>query len=243
MTDRLSDQVPEFDPVQEGVNIAGMAGLELLPGIGGALSTIVGGALSSQAEQRNLRLFAMITNVVDDLASKVDGLTVEGVVQNPRFLAAAEKVIRAAQETSDEEHRARLIGALRHAGPWSKQEKYSAERMTDLLTRIGPLHMFLLRFFADPAAWLAEHNDLWTRGTESMIGGNLLGVLRKYVFPNDEVPAGEIERVVAVLERESFMNQGWDLLHPQMSGGGLVEPRLTDFGRAFLAFAEGELEP
>ncbi len=224
--------------------MVGVAGLSLVPVVGGPLSTIVGSSLAAQAQKANLELFALITAVVDDLTQTVDGLNVETIVENPRFLATAEKVVRAARESADQEHRARMIRALLHAGPWSKQEKYATERMTDLLLRIGPVHIFLLRFFADPAKWLTENNgEAWSRGTESMMGGSLISVLGKYVFPNNEVPPGEVARVVAELQRESFMAEAYNLLYTNLSGQGLVEPRLTEFGQSFLAFADAELEP
>jgi len=188
-----------------------------------------------------------IAVVVDGLTAQIEGLTVEAITENPRFIAAAERLARAAQGTADDEHRARLIRALRHAGPWSAQEPYATERMTDLLIRTGPLHIFLTRYFADPGAWIMAHSaELWERNQQGISGSaNILGILSVYVFPNGSVPPGEVARVVAELQRESVIQttRDADFLTVQMSSGGVVEPRLTEFGKAFLAFAEGELDP
>ena len=245
MSNPLSERVPQPDRAQDIVNVVGQTALNLIPFVGGAVATAVAGVLAVQSANETNELIGRIATVVDDLTGRVDGLTLESIASEPRFLATAEKVVRAAREQPDQEHRERLIRALRHAGPWSQQDRYAVDRMTDLLTRVGPIHIFLLRFFANPLEWLMSNaNERWSRGQEYTTGGNMIRILGEYVFPDGVVPITEVARIVSELQRESLMPETRDgFLTTNMTGNGLIEPRLTEFGQTFLKFAEGSLEP
>jgi hypothetical protein len=153
---RLADQIPEPEPAQDVINVTGMALLNFVPIVGAPLSSIVGGALAVQSDKRNRELLSLIAAVVDDLASSVEDLTVESITSDPIFIASTEKVVRAARESANDEHRRRLVGALRNAGAWSAFGEHATETMTLLLVGYQPLHLVLLHFFNNPRRWWRE---------------------------------------------------------------------------------------
>lgn len=153
------------------------------------------------------------------------------MVESDEFMAAYAKVSRVAAGTESAEKRQRLAAALTHMGPWSSVDPTRRQHLIDLVVTYDDLHVFLLRYFRDPPAWLRANAPEWRPGKYMMAG--IESVLGDFVFTDgtDWRPS-----VAAALARFPLDGVAEVPLQVGMTDAGTVQKRTTAFGDQFIDF-------
>lgn len=232
MADDPSPLTPDFDTVREVAVAATRGVVSNIPGIGGVIDAAVFGPMDLAARKRDVDFLRELDRRVRLLADELDGWDVDRIVTDLAFIAAVHRVTRAAQEEASDAKRLLLLNALAHAGSWGAEPALTRARFLDLVVRFSELHVFLLRYFIDPEAWLREHAPAWRR--DGILGGSLSSVLERWVFPDDPVWPEEVDRAVAELSGERLLDLGG--LNTFTTGASLYNRHTTSRGQRFLDF-------
>ncbi|QTV79262.1 hypothetical protein [Microbacterium sp. NIBRBAC000506063] len=240
MTDSLDDRVPGHSPLRDTMINAGLAGISAVPLVGGVVAQFTSGLLAERQGARQHKFNVAVARVVEDVLTRVDGLTPEAVLDSDEFMAAYERASRAAAETSSAEKRTRLASAVRHAGPWSTIDESKRAQFLTLVARYDDLHFAMLNFFRDPRAWIKASTADWHEPAQW--GASSLGaLLEKYVFPS---VAGWRQLVTPVLDE--LQNAGLldnAPLNTMMTPSGPLQQRTKPLGVELLQFVEIDSTP
>jgi len=230
--------LPEYHPDRDaGIDYGLTAVNAFIPIVGSGLADLARGIIARKAEERQHEFDTLIAVEVTRLAGLVEGITPQSMVESDEFMAAYAKVARVAAETESTKKRQRLAVTLTQMGPWSTVDPTRRRDLMDLTAVYDDLHVFLLGYFRDPAAWLRANAPAWRPGKYMMAGIDT--VLADYVFTDGTEWRPS---VTAAVSRFSMDGVADVPMNVSMSDAGNVQKRTTAFGDQFLSFIEGSAD-
>lgn len=237
MTDSLENRVPGHSPLKDTLINAGLAGVSAVPMAGGVVAQFTSGLLAERQAARQHEFNVAVARVVEDVLTRVDGLTSAAVLESDEFMAAYERVSRAAAETASAEKRARLASAIRHAGPWSTIDESKRTQFLTLVARYDELHFAMLSFFRDPQAWIKANTPDW-HGPDEWGASSIGALLEKYVFPSVTGWQQLVTPVLDELQNAGLLDNA--PLNTMMNPSGPLQQRTKPLGAELLQFVEIE---
>ena len=205
-----------------------------VPFAGGVLAVKYGHAFRAADERRIAVWREQVTECLDELAERVNGLSVEALFEDDEFVDALAAAARIAEKSSADDKRRALQNALFNIGAGNAPD---ADRNTIYLRYIEeltPSHLMLLRFMHDPPGYFVAAGLAWP----DVMGG--LGSILKSVFPAwAKDAAGFLDTLMGDLDRLGLVSSPG--LGTMMTGTGLRQSRTTTKGREFMAFITGPM--
>lgn len=202
------------------VAIAGA--LNMVPGVGGWLSTGFQKTFAQQEQRRLNGYLSELAEVVNKLVEKVGGLTAEELAAAPEFYEAAVKAARVATTTASREKHWALQNALFNIGMDAAIDTDLRLAFVRCIDELTDTHVRILREFAASAGQYIEIDSL-----RSIVGGGAV----VSVYLSDLQARGFVE------ERPIFTRGGGHMtvLSSSIEGGY----RISDIGLQFLDFVAG----
>jgi hypothetical protein len=134
------------------------AGLAGVPLVGGPIAELFQLAIGPSLDRRREEWFNHLAAAVDELRQRLDGFDPRELGSNEQFVSTVLATTILAMKT----HQQEKLDAFRHAvvnsalpGAPDEFEQMTFLRLVDELT---PLHVRMLTFLADPAAWYADRS-------------------------------------------------------------------------------------
>lgn len=203
--------------------VKAVAGLEPITGF---FATLVNDFIPSEVSKRR---DALLLRLEEDFKNLSDRINNE-MISKPYFISIFMQSFRSAMATEKQEkidsYRAIILNTLIAQNP----DTDSLEMMIKITDSLTPLHIKLLKVFNNPQIYLDNNPDAKTRFGNIYMGG--LSHLVRACFPS--YPQDLIS--VALKDLESIglgngLNGG-----ATMTVQGILQSRLTDFGRRYLTF-------
>jgi hypothetical protein len=215
---------PPNETTGDTVHAIGSAALQMVPVIGSAAVDLLKHVIAPPLERRRDTWMQTVAE-----ALKKHDVAFEDLGDRDELLDAFLQASTAAIKTSSDEKRTALRNAvLNIAKGWDPDESLS-QQFLDLVERLHPWHLRLLRAMDDPARWAKEHNVNYRPAMSSSLGAFI-----EAAFPE-------------LKDRRDFYGQLWAELGQAGLGGnsglstmmtetGWLPQRTTDRGRKFLRF-------
>lgn len=224
--------VPPHEPAQDALALASKAALSLIPLVGPLASDTLAHALEARQAERQHAFDIAMARALTDTISRLDAAaTPEEIVASDEFIAAVTRAQRAAAETASDIKRRRLAAAVANGGGWAPFSASERDQFTRLTEEFGELHVWLLHYFTDPAAWL-KSRDLYDQFSNIMMGG-IGGPLSSALRAEQGVWIEPVSQAAADLDRAGLASIP---LTTTMGIDGIFAPRTSGKGHRFLAF-------
>lgn len=228
----LENLVPPHEPAEDTFAFAGKAALSLVPVVGPLAAETFAHALASRQAQRQHEFNIAIARALTDATERLDDTaTIEDIIGSDEFITAVTRAQRAAAETASQLKRQRLAAAVANGGSWAPFSATEREQFTRLVGDFDELHVWLLHYFTNPAAWL-QSRDLYAQHANLMMGG-IDGPLGTALHVPPNVWRGPVEQASAELDRAGLASIP---LTTMMTSQGIFAPRTSEKGHRFLAF-------
>jgi hypothetical protein len=143
---------------REIVERAAEAGLNFVPGVGGALAVAFVTAVSWQMNQRREEWLAGLAQVVEDLRDRLGDADFETLAENPLFVDAVVTTTRAIDHTHQEEKIAALRNAVLNSAMPGAPDADTHAILLGLVDRLTASHLRFLTMWNDPRAWFESHH-------------------------------------------------------------------------------------
>ncbi len=203
------------------------AALNLLPP-GSAVASIIDDYIPTSLEKRHTALLIQLQKDIEALEGKFS----KEVLTREYFITTFIEAFRNARVTHSKEKidafRAIILNTLIVKEP--KEDEIAV--MVNLVTRFTPLHIKLLRIFEDPRKALENNSDVKSRFETASMGSikNLISNL----LP--EYQGALVETVTEDLINAGLLNLAAKGTSTMMTGHGVLEGRLSDFGKLFVSY-------
>jgi hypothetical protein len=228
----LNDLVPPHEPSEDVLAFAGRAALSMVPLVGQLAADTLAHALETRQAERQHEFNVAIARELEHVIAQLDSSpSLDSIVRSDDFIAAVTRAQRAAAETSSEQKRQRLAAAVSNGGAWAPFSAAEREQFTRLITDFDALHIWLLHYFSDPAAWLKAH-DFYTQHSNIMMGGIETPLQSVFNAPRSTW-VEPVRQAAADLDRNGL---GSIPLTTSMSSEGIFAPRTSTKGHRFLLF-------
>lgn len=228
----LQDLVPEQNRGKDVAAAAGKAALAAIPFVGPFASEGLSFVLEGRQAQRQQEFNAAVARELDRVMGSIsEPLTPEQLVESNEFCAAVTRAQRLAAETADEERRRWLAASVANSGSWAPFSETERQQFDRLVEDLDPLHVWLLHYFQDPAAWLQahdlyeQHSGLYMAGVETPLASALNA--------SQSVWGEVVRQAAAELERAGLASIP---LGTTMSASGVFSRRTSARGSRFLLF-------
>jgi hypothetical protein len=129
------------------------AGLNFVPGVGGALAVAFVTAVGWQLTQRREKWLAELAEAVEDLRHRMDDASFETLAENPLFVDAVVMTVRVIDHTHQEEKITALRNAVLNSVAQDAPDADTQAMFLSLVDRYTPTHLRLLTLLNDPVAW------------------------------------------------------------------------------------------
>jgi hypothetical protein len=172
------DELPTKDG-KDHLHKATKAGLSIVPLVGGALVELFDTVFSAPIDKRKEEWLIKLAETVDELCTKLEGLTPEKLRNNPEFISACLQASNIAIRTHSEEKLKALKVALKNTvlrKDFDESKKMIFLRLIDQMT---PLHIRVFHFLSFPNKYVEELNSRLPSNTSSH-WGNLSNVWDEY---------------------------------------------------------------
>lgn len=222
--------MPEASALKSVVAGSLLGVLSSVPLAGGAVAGAIEGAILAAARARDEDWWAMISARLLALESEVQ----ENVnLHDPAFVAAVHRLTRAAQESDDNAKRNRLAAAVALSGSWASIPPDHRDRMERILTSSSSREVFLLNVFADPEAWLRSEDPEAVAGYMNMSVGSIDSFIDGHLARRDDAEKTAVIEALDSLSRAGLVSIPRSAM---MTGSGILQPRATSLGLAFLRY-------
>jgi hypothetical protein len=203
------------------------AGLQFVPGIGGALAVTFVTAVTWRLNQKREEWLEDLAEEVEELRERLSDVDLDTLVSDPRFTDAVVSAARTVEHTSQEEKLYALRNAvLNSVGPDAPDADTQAIFM-NLVDRFTPSHLRMLALWDDPPAWFTTHD---------LPGPSSYGNRARTVEAGLPEMRGR-GQLIALIANELKTAQ---LLTADMAGSvsdqGMMQRLTTDLGRQFVRF-------
>lgn len=205
------------------------AALSIVPVIGGPLAELFTFVVEEPIGKRRDAWIAEIAGRLEDLRSQRGDDFIERLRENPRFTTALLQASQIAVRNHQREKIEALANAVLNTALGMPPDETEESIMLNLIDRLTPTHIALLKLFQNPRNNLA----VVERMQHIMTGGLTQVIVAAYPELNGR---NELTSLMwRDLESAGLFGQG-NVLNVTMSGSGLLEKRTTAFGDRFLAF-------
>lgn len=201
----------------------------MVPLIGSVAAEAIAHAMDARQMQRQHDFNVAVAQA---LARVDDGtLKLDDIVRSDDFIAGVTRAQRIAAETASERKRVRLANAVANEGSWAPFSRSEREQFSRLVGEFGELHIWLLHYFVDPAAWL-KNRDRFDGFANIVMAG--IGAGLSAAFEQPETTWGDpVRQAAGGLDRNGLASIP---LTTTMSPDGIFSPRTSTKGTRFLAF-------
>ncbi|WP_336652114.1 MULTISPECIES: hypothetical protein [unclassified Leucobacter] len=211
------------DKVDFVTGVAAQAALSAIPVVGGPLSVILAGSIEAAGHKRNARILRELSEELARLRDHLPSIDLDEFVQSEQFIANLTMVVRAIQETSNEE----LIASLKQAllSGVNPQNRDYAEVYTKSLVRMSNMQTEVLSaIYKD-----ADRRPHW-------IEGGTLAVRNKLSARGIQRPLGFIEQICGQLASEGYLQLGEPEKSDEGNGDSALDIKCTVSGMKFYEF-------
>ncbi|WP_029262158.1 MULTISPECIES: hypothetical protein [unclassified Microbacterium] len=144
--------------------------VELVPGVGPTAARAIDYKMTRRKAARDREFMIAVVAAIKELWEKSEKRPpIEEVFDSDEYLAAFERCSRVASESASDTKRARLARAAATAVLGDIKEA-EIEMFLELTERYSDVHVWLLAFYCDPAAWL-EANGMGQAAAPGIRGG------------------------------------------------------------------------
>ena len=214
---------PPEQTTGDTVHAIGSAALQLVPLVGSSAADLLKHAIMPPLERRR---DTWMENVAEGLRSHE--IALEELGTRPELLDAFLQATAAAVKTSNEEKRTALRNAvLNMAKRWDPDESLG-QQFLDLVERLHPWHLRLLRAMDDPPGWAKTHGVNYRPALSSSLSGFI-----EAAFPELRERKDFYQQLWAELGQAGLASSG---LAGMMTETGWLASRTTDRGKKFLLF-------
>lgn len=203
-----------------------------VPFAGGVLSVKYAQAFRRADERRYAAWQEQVTDALELLTHRVDGMSVDVLMENDDFVDALATANRIAERSSAEEKRRALQNALVNIGEGRAPDVDNRAIFLRYVDELTPSHMRLLDFMGDPVGYLDRAGLAWP----NVSAGGLMSVI-EVAFPEWAADEPLLDTLAGDLASRGLID------HPgfktMMTGDGLKAGRSKPKGREFLEFVSG----
>ncbi|NLS90880.1 MAG: hypothetical protein GXX96_01665 [Planctomycetaceae bacterium] len=235
-----NDEFNALEAVKQLGNTAGrehlrttlLASIELVPMIGGALSTLLADYLPNWKFERVTQFLADFAADVEHLKARID----ENAATTSEFGLLLEHVLQQVSRTPEREQekfRAYRAVLLNSCLP-STSDELERAYFLDLVDRLQEVHVVILSLFRDQYAFGRAHDS---GPAKNQITSSLRQTIAAYLRPL-EISDELVQSAIGDLDFMGILPGLHQSLGTMMSAHGAVElsSRLRDFGRRFADF-------
>ncbi len=219
----MVEPLPSQSDLSQVAEAVARAALSAIPFAGGAAVELLQFVANRGRAARMQRWIEEVSSELGRL-----GVEFESLATSDGFLDAIGPATRAAVETASTEKIEALRNAVVNA---ATAPDYDADRhaiLLDIVVRLTPTHIKLLKLFDDPQAW---YDKAGRPVPQTLLGGQHLVVRDAYPeLANEETL---LERVTGDLERERLSSIA---LKTMMSSQGVLSGRTMPLGKELLGF-------
>ena len=208
----------------------GKALASAVPVVGGPLQVLFENVIGPSLEKRRQKWFEDLAQIVSDLQKEVADLTPDVLAGNPAFITTVLQTTQIAMRNHQDEKLAALRNAVFNSGRPGSPSDDDQLAFLRLIDALSPWQMRLLALLNDPADWMARNNVQnpgWGMGGVSMVV--------EHNFPELAGQRDLYTQMVRELQAAGLVPPG-DFLFVTMTGSGMVAPRITPRGKAFISF-------
>lgn len=207
----------------------------LVPFAGGVLSLKYAHAFRQADERRAAVWQGQVTETLNALETRVDGLSVDALFENDQFVDALATATRIAEKAASKIKRAALQNALFNIGAGTTLDVDKRTIYLRYVDELTPSHMTLLRFLDGPVEYLAHHAVAWP----NVMMGGLMSVV-EVAFPGWAADEPFLSTLAGDLESRGLVDSpGFKTV---MTGDGLKAQRTKAKGREFMEFVSGPFD-
>ncbi|MGB7129832.1 MAG: hypothetical protein WBD59_03425 [Candidatus Sulfotelmatobacter sp.] len=235
MTANEKDGVPERSREDVALTIA-KAGLSAIPVVGGPVAELFGLVVTPALDRRREEWMHSVAGRLEELEGRVKGFRIEDLPKNEAFISTLTHASQAAIRTHQQEKLEALRNAVANVAIGSSPDENVQLMFVNLVDRLTPLHLRILRFFENPRP-PEQHGTYPTR--MHMIGSPAR-VLEEGI-PGLKGKQELYELVVRDLHSAGLFSVS--SLGGTVTGQGMYESRTTKLGDEFLRFITSPSEP
>ncbi|MCX2781519.1 hypothetical protein OQJ46_00765 [Microbulbifer thermotolerans] len=202
-------------------------GLNLVPIVGGALSTLFETVISSPIDKRKEEWLRSLATAINDLCDTVDGLKPENLAENEEFLSICIHASNIALRTHQEEKLERLLNAVKNTATGLVADESKRMIFLRVIDEMTELHIRVFIFLAEIDRFVKEL-DSRQPPNQTTFWADARNVWEKTyddIKSNDNI----LDVIVADLNRYGFV-------HIKQFHEARLEPVTTKFGRDFVNF-------
>ena len=209
---------PQPTPLDRGQGVA-RALLSSVPGLGGPAATLLAVVISPPLERRRADWFNGLADRLERLEYTVEGLSLESLRDDENFITAATTAGLIALHNHKGEKLEALQNAVVNVARGTESDTDLQPVFLSLVDYLTPLHMRLLRFFQDPAAFGARRWQSTGSSTHDIVMAAL-----------PEIPSSAYGLLCRDLENRGLIRL------PRPPGLTLTDEQTTGLGNRFLRF-------
>jgi hypothetical protein len=131
------------------------AGLNFVPGVGGALAVAFVTAVNWSLNERREKWLAGLAEAVEDLRQRMAAADFSDLASNQKFIDAIVSATRTADQTHQEEKLEALRNAVVNSAGDDAPDADTHAVLLGLLDRLTASHLRFLTMWDDPSAWFA----------------------------------------------------------------------------------------
>ncbi len=197
-----------------------------IPVVGGPLGSLMSDFIPTELDKRRDALLLWLEKEFSRLENRIDNET----INKPYFISLFLQSFKSAMATEEDEklncYKAIIINTAIIQNPNIDEMKIML-RVTDNLT---PLHIKLLKIFTDPTIYLENNPEIKARFQNISSGG--ISALTTMAFPGYSSDLVD----VALKDLDSMGLTNGLSGRAMMTVGGILSPRLTEFGKKYINF-------
>jgi len=203
------------------------AGLQFVPGIGGALAVTFVTAVTWRLNQKREEWLRALAEGVEDLRQQLGDIDLDALVSDGRFTDAVVSAARTVEHT----HQTDKLDALRNAvlnsvGPDAPDADTQSIFM-NMVDRFTPSHLRMLALWDDPPAWFSSHSLPYPTSS-----GNRARTVEA-ALPEMQGQGQLITLIAGELKTAQLLTADMAGI---VSDQGMMQRLTTDFGRQLLRF-------
>ena len=209
---------------------AGRAALAAIPFVGGSITELLSLVLAPAVARRRDTWFKELADGLEQAERKIDGFSIENLVQDEAFVSAVIEATRSAISTHKDEKRDALRNGLLNIALHRSTDEDQQQTFLRYIDELTVWHLRILVLFQDPP----KHLALKGGRADYMMGGAAQVI--EDMYPELRGKRELYDQIVTDLYARGLLNSPPNFLHTTMTGNGMVTKRTTPLADEFLSF-------
>ena len=205
--------------VSDTIEITAKTALSVIP-VGGTLVSCVWDSVKGHVAQKRLDEWKQL---IEERLHILDS-TLEDIGNNEVFASVMMRATETAIKTSEKEKRIYLANAVKNSIDVEISESVVMMYM-DMIEEYTAWHMKVLIYFRNPLAIIKSNPYSMGTAMEPLL----------QAFPEMIGHQELVDKIVNDMQTRGLLTKG-NYLHTTMTGKGMIDARITNFGREFLEF-------